>query len=34
MDIVYFLLLYALIAPLWLVTSVWNTIRQRDASWR
>ncbi len=33
-DVVYFLLIYSLIAPLWLVTSVWNTIRQRDASWR
>lgn len=33
-DIVYFLLIYSLIAPLWLVTSVWNTIRQRDAAWR
>lgn len=34
MDIVYFLLIYSLISPIWLVTSVWNTIRQRDASWR
>lgn len=33
-DVVYFLLIYSLIAPLWLVTSVWNTIRQRDAAWR
>lgn len=34
MDIVYFLLLYSLIAPLWLITSVYNTIRKRDAAWR
>jgi len=33
-DIVYFLLLYSLISPLWLITSVYNTIRQRDAAWR
>ncbi len=33
-DVVYFILIYSLIAPLWLVTSVWNTIRQRDAAWR
>ncbi|MBU3669009.1 MAG: glycosyltransferase [Candidatus Taylorbacteria bacterium] len=33
-DFVYFLLIYSLISPLWLVTSVWNTIRQRDAAWR
>lgn len=34
MDIIYFLLLYSLISPLWLITSVYNTIRQRDAAWR
>lgn len=34
LDIVYFLLLYSLISPLWLITSVYNTIRQRDAVWR
>ncbi len=34
MDIVYFLLLYSFISPFWLVTSVYNTIRQRDAAWR
>lgn len=34
LDFVYFLLLYSLISPLWLVTSVYNTIRQRDAAWR
>lgn len=33
-DVVYFLLLYSLISPLWLVTSVYNTVRNRDASWR
>lgn len=33
-DFVYFLLLYSFISPLWLVTSVYNTIRQRDAAWR
>lgn len=33
-DFVYFLLIYSLISPLWLITSVWNTIRQRDAAWR
>lgn len=34
MDILYFLLLYSLISPLWLITSVYNTIRNRDAAWR
>lgn len=34
LDIVYFLLLYSLISPLWLITSVYNTIRNRDAAWR
>lgn len=34
MDIVYFLLLYSFISPIWTITSVYNTIRQRDASWR
>ncbi len=33
-DFVYFLLIYSFISPLWLVTSVYNTIRQRDAAWR
>jgi cellulose synthase/poly-beta-1,6-N-acetylglucosamine synthase-like glycosyltransferase len=33
-DFVYFLLIYSFISPLWLVTSVYNTLRQRDASWR
>ncbi len=33
-DFVFFLLIYSLISPIWLVTSVWNTIRQRDAAWR
>lgn len=34
LDIVYFLLLYSLLSPVWLVTSVYNTVRQRDAAWR
>ncbi len=34
MDIVYFLMLYSLISPIWLVTSVYNTLRKRDAAWR
>ncbi|MFM2384084.1 MAG: hypothetical protein RIQ72_656 [Candidatus Parcubacteria bacterium] len=33
-DIVYFLLLYSLISPLWLITSVYNTLRSKDAAWR
>lgn len=33
-DFVYFLMIYSFISPLWLITSVWNTIRQRDAAWR
>jgi cellulose synthase/poly-beta-1,6-N-acetylglucosamine synthase-like glycosyltransferase len=33
-DVAYFLLLYSLISPLWLITSVYNTIRKRDAAWR
>jgi cellulose synthase/poly-beta-1,6-N-acetylglucosamine synthase-like glycosyltransferase len=34
MDIVYFLLLYSLISPLWLITSVYNAVTRRDAAWR
>lgn len=34
LDFVYFLMIYSLISPLWLITSVYNTIRQRDAAWR
>jgi ABC-type Fe3+-siderophore transport system permease subunit len=34
MDIVYFIMLYSLISPIWLAKSVYNTIRRRDASWR
>ncbi len=34
MDIVYFLMLYSLISPIWLLKSVYNTIRRRDATWR
>lgn len=33
-DIVYFITLYSLISPLWLITSVYNTVRRKDASWR
>lgn len=33
-DIFFFLVLYSLISPLWLVTSVYNTLRKRDAAWR
>ncbi|MES3005953.1 MAG: glycosyltransferase family 2 protein [Patescibacteria group bacterium] len=33
-DIFFFLVLYSLVSPLWLVTSVYNTIRHRDAAWR
>jgi hypothetical protein len=33
-DFIYFLLIYSLISPLWLVTSVYNTIIKRDAAWR
>nr|MBP6975037.1 hypothetical protein [Candidatus Paceibacterota bacterium] len=33
-DFVYFLLIYSLISPLWLVTSVYNTLTRRDAAWR
>jgi cellulose synthase/poly-beta-1,6-N-acetylglucosamine synthase-like glycosyltransferase len=33
-DFVYFLLIYSFISPLWLVTSVYNTIIKRDAAWR
>lgn len=34
MDIVYFITLYSIISPLWLITSVYNTIRRKDAPWR
>lgn len=33
-DILYFFLLYGLIAPLWLARSVFNLITARDAPWR
>ncbi len=33
-DVLFFLLLYSLVSPLWLITSVYNTIRRRDAAWR
>lgn len=33
-DFVYFLLIYSLISPLWLVTSVYNTVTRKDAPWR
>ena len=33
-DIVYFITLYSLISPLWLITSIYNTVRRKDASWR
>ncbi|MEN9649329.1 MAG: hypothetical protein RL094_296 [Candidatus Parcubacteria bacterium] len=34
LDILLFLLLYSFISPIWLITSVYNTIRKRDAAWR
>lgn len=34
MDVVYFLMLYSIISPIWLVTSIYNTLRRRDAAWR
>ncbi len=34
MDMVYFIMLYSLISPIWLAKSVYNTIRKRDAAWR
>jgi len=30
----YFIVMYGLIAPLWLATSVWNLIRAKEAPWR
>ena len=33
-DIVYFIVLYSLISPLWLITSIYNTLRRKDAPWR
>lgn len=33
-DVVYFIVLYSLISPLWLITSVYNTIIKKDAAWR
>ena len=33
-DMLYFLLLYGLIAPFWLVRSLWNLITSREARWR
>lgn len=34
MDIFYFIVLYSLLSPIWLIKSVYNTIRRRDAVWR
>ena len=34
MDVIYFLVLYSLLSPIWLVKSLYNTIRRRDAVWR
>ncbi len=34
LDTFYFLTLYSVISPFWLVTSVYNTVTQRDAVWR
>ena len=33
-DVLFFLSLYAIISPIWLVTSLYNTARHRDAAWR
>ena len=33
-DILFFLILYSLISPFWLITSIYNTVRHRDAAWR
>lgn len=33
-DIFFFIVLYSFISPIWLVTSVYNTLRRRDAAWR
>lgn len=34
MDTVYFLVLYSVLSPIWLLKSVYNTVRRRDAVWR
>ncbi len=34
MDTIYFLVIYSLISPFWLTTSIFNTVRNRDAAWR
>lgn len=33
-DVLFFLIIYAMISPIWLATSLYNTLRQRDAAWR
>lgn len=33
-DVFFFIVLYSLISPLWLITSIYNTLRRRDAAWR
>ncbi len=33
-DMLYFLLLYGLIAPFWLVRSLWNLVSSQEARWR
>jgi hypothetical protein len=33
-DVLYFLLFYAFIAPLWLARSVYNLITSKDTKWR
>lgn len=33
-DLFFFLTLYSLVSPIWLITSIYNTVRNRDAAWR
>lgn len=34
LDIIYFVVLYGLIAPFWLIKSVYNTLASKEAKWR
>lgn len=33
LDVLYFMVVYSIIAPFWLLKAVWNAIRSRESSW-
>lgn len=34
MGMVYYILIYSVLAPLWLIRAIWKTITRRDVAWR